>query len=797
LKRSLFFCTVSLLAGIYSAYFIPDIFPFFLFIGLAFLFFISSLVIKKGRLPFFLIMFFLVGAFGLQFANDVTRRPLFPYLNEYITVVADCIKEPVYDEENEKYTVTARIRKVTFLKKEKELNETVLLTVKNGDIVPQFGESFSAVCLLRIPQDAMNRGGFDYALYLKSKGIFFRGAIEPGTVRVGELFSLSLTDRIYQLNLICSGNIGEHMPKTGAALLQAVALGNKTNITDEYSEKLQIAGLSHMTAVSGMHVTSLMSFLNAVCKLFKRSRYKYIGILGGILLLFMLFTGITPSVVRATAMGLMVLIGYMFRRRADYMTSLGMAAVILVLCNPLVAFDAGFILSFGAMLGILLFADSITGYLIHWFRLQDKKGTISRLCVGLLSCISVSFSAQLTLFPLMSLIYGYISLWGFVTNILISWVAPFLLIGGLLISFLHFIHPFLAELSTYGAYPFVKLFSGTVLFFGGMPKSLYSVASFSLFGCYCYGLGLFAFHKVLRKKFTKAVVPIVGLVVLVLIYPVLSPNKQEQAKVTFINVGQGDCALVELPNDIHILIDAGGTPEHQDSFDVGKQIVLPYLRKKGINNLDYVVASHPHEDHIQGIGSIMEYLAVEELMIPIGFDENELGAELIQKAKDEGAGIITMGAGDYIRFSEHGILRVLMPSTAVIETMEDENNKSLILWLQYYEHTVLFTGDMSEDEETELLKRKLPPEGATIMKVAHHGSKNSTSEALLQWAKPEYAFIPCGKNKVGHPADEVLKRLADFDTSVYRADRDKDVCFILDESGIVSIRKGGKDYDEN
>lgn len=790
MKRSLFFCTVSLLAGIYSAYFFSDVFPFLILAGLALILFISSLLIRKGKVLFFLLIFFLVGAFCLRFANDVTRRPLFPYLNEYITLTAECVEEPTYNEVSEKYTIVARVRQAAFLKEQKEINETVMLTVKQGETVPQFGDSFSAVCLLYIPQDAMNRGGFDYALYLKSKGIFFRGTVEPDTVNIKGSFPLTVADRMYQLNRQCSRQIANYVPATGAALLQAVALGNKTNLTGDYEENLQVSGLSHLTSVSGMHVTALMSLLYALCKLFKRSRYKYIGILGSIMLLFMLFTGATPSVVRATVMGLSVLVAYLFRRRADYLTSLGIAAAILVLCNPLVAFDGGFILSFGAMLGFILFAELITGSLVRLFGLQDREGMLSRLCVGMISIVSANFSVQIMLFPLMSIMYGYISLWGFITNILIAWVAPFLLVGGLLIGFMGFIHPVPAAGVSYGVYPFVKLFNGVVTFFGERPEGLYTVAAFSLFGTYCYGLGLFVLHNVLRKKFKRVIVPLVSLLILGLLYLPLKGHNKEQAKVTFINVGQGDCALLELPDDIDILIDAGGIPAYQGDFDVGKQIVLPYLRKKGINDLDYIMASHPHEDHILGIDSVMEYLPVANIMVPIGFDENELGAALLDTAQDKGTNIVTATKGDYIRFSEHCMVQVLMPGEAELAMMEDENNTSMVLWFKIYDHTILFTGDMATEEEKELLKGKLPSEGAQILKVAHHGSRDSTSEALLAWAKPVYAYIPCGKNQFGHPADEVLERLSACGTTVYRADVDKDVCFVLSELGIETIRKG-------
>ncbi len=797
MKRSLFFCIAALLAGVYVAYFRPDVLLVVWLFFILFVLFVSLFFTKRGRLPFFMLLCFLVGAFYLQNANDLANRPLYSYLNEYITITADVVEKPVYDEEDETHTITAMVHQVSFLHETAELEEKVQLTVPAGEAVPAFGETFTAVVLFYIPQENMNQGGFDYALYLKTKKIYFKGTVESGTVEIVGTFPLGIKEKIYQFNDRCAQVLTKYFPREAASVLQAVSLGNKSMMSQEMKDSLQISGLSHVTAVSGMHVTSLVSFLYLLFKLLKRNQYKFIWLTGGVILFFMLFTGATPSVVRASIMGLFVLFAYLFYREADPLTSLAVAAGILVFYNPMIAFDAGFILSFAATLGILLFADGIIHHLLRLFRLKGRKGWLASVLRGLVSVIAITVSSYLMMLPISAWIFGYVSLWGFMTSCLVTILAPVILVVGLLVSILGLIHPFLAVLPAGFGYLFVKLFLGIIYFFGENTAELKTVASFSLFGLYVYGLFLFLVYSLLYKRFKHCIVLALSLTFLLFASLLVNRLAGPEVKVTFINVGQGDCALLQLPGHVNVLIDGGGTPAYQGNFDVGKQIVLPYLRKHGIRKLDYVIASHPHEDHINGLFSILDYMKVETLVIPPYFDEKEQGAMLLEKAQQKVALVQTVDAGDKIELAPDCAFWVLVPDENCFEIMEEENDRSLVAQFSFLNHTVLFMGDAEEEAEAYLTEMYWPLENTKILKVAHHGSDNSSGEEFLQWANPEYAYIPCGRNSFGHPGEETLERLAAQGTVVYRADQDKDVTFTLDKEGIRSIRKGGKAYDED
>ena len=341
IKRSLFFCTAALLSGVYMAYFAPDSIPLVLCIYLLLVFFVALFFTKRGAFLFFALLMFLMGAFRMQAALDVTRRPLHPFLNEYVTVTADLIKEP---ERKEGYAVLyAELTSVSFLGKTLPLQEKVRLTVGGKENIPAFGDSFEAICLFSLPKEADNWGDFDYQLYLKSQKIYFTGKVEAGTLHKTGQFSLGLTERLYQLNRHCFRLLERRMPQEAAAVLQAMALGDTSGFTDDFRDNLKVSGLSHVTAVSGMHVSTLVSMLYILFSVLGQNRYKFIWLTGGVIIFFMLFTGASPSVVRAAIMGIMTLLAYIFFRREDKLTSLGVAAAVIVMLNPPAALHTGFL----------------------------------------------------------------------------------------------------------------------------------------------------------------------------------------------------------------------------------------------------------------------------------------------------------------------------------------------------------------------------------------------------------------------------------------------------------------------
>lgn len=788
MKRTLFFCMSALLAGIYTAHFIPELISV-LFLGSLSFFLLVISLFKRETVPYLaVVLCFLFGALYLQSVARVEKRPLYGYVNEYVTVTGDVIEEVEINDKGSA-TIVAEILHLSFLQDEVNIKEKVRLWIPAGEKMPAFGERFSAVCLLSIPNSKGNSSGFDYRLYLQSKEIFFSGEVEPGTMNVTGRFTLSPTQWIYQLNRCCSRTISRILPEEAAAVLSAVALGDKTTMPDELYEHLQTSGLSHMTAVSGMHVTTFLTTVYVLLSLLKRNKYKFLFPICGIILLFMLFTGASPSVVRASLMSVLALVSYLFYRKEDSLTSLGFSAGVIALYNPFSVFDTGFILSFGATLGILLFAKPMTERMLSLFRLKGKKGFWAKSVIGVVTTFCVTLSVQLFLIPIVSTLHGDVSIWCFVTNMLAAPILPFLLVCGLLIGFLGLIHPWVAHPVTWFTYPFIKIFLLIVHSFGKLTFGVITLGSFGLFGMYVYVVGLTSFHRLLYKKYLQtALISISCLLLLVcgLFVFIAFPR----AQVSFINVGQGDSTLVKLPKNVTMLVDGGGAAYETD-YDVGEEVVLPYLQKEGVRKLGYVVATHPHQDHIGGLFAVLEEMPVENLLVPIGFDKEPLGKALLQKAKEKGTQVRYLASGDEVKFYDDVCIKVLMPSEKWLLKAENDNDHSLVFQLCYGENSVLFMGDLEKAGEEWLMKTS-SLEQVAVLKVGHHGSASATGEALLQKTRPRYAYISCGKNSFGHPSGEVLGRFSHSGTIVFRADEDLDVTFIFNKKEIQSIQKGGK-----
>ncbi len=790
MKRILFFCMAALLAGIYTAHFIPDSISV-LFLSILALIFLVLACFKKPMLPyFFIIVCFLAGGLYLQSAEPVEKRPMHSYVGEYVTIYGDVVEEPQIDEGDGTATIVARVQHLSFLQDEIDVKERVRLTVPAGKKALSFGDSFSAVCLLSVPNTSQNSGAFDYQLYLKSKQIFFTGRVERGTLEKTGTFPLSPAEQLYRLNRKCGQAISAVLPKEPASVLRAVALGDKSTMPDSLYDALKISGLSHMTAVSGMHVTTLLTAIYILLSLLKRNKYKFFLPVCAVILLFMLFTGASPSVVRATIMSSLALVSYVFYRKEDSLTSLGLSAGIIAAINPFAVFDVGFILSFGATLSILLFAGPLQERLFVWLHLEGRRSFWIKGLQGIVAIFSVTFSVQLFLLPILSVLFSYVSLWCFIANVLAAPVLSVLLVGGLLIGFLGLLHPWLSLPIVGFVYPFVKFFLLIVYGFGKLDFGVITLGAFSLFGFYLYGVLLISLHGLLKKQYRQMMVT--GFCVPILLFCMLVAYLAfPKAEVTFINVGQGDCTLLQLPKGVTVLVDGGGL-EYDSDYDVGTEVVLPYLQKEGIRKLTYMVASHPHRDHIGGLETVMEEMPVETLLVPIGFEGSADGAAFIQMAKEKGIRVVTLSSGDVQALGKNSHLEVLMPDEAWVHESENENDLSLVFRFCYGQNTVLFMGDLEEDGEAYLTERHPRSLSATILKAGHHGSADSTSEAFLECAKPRYVYIPCGKNHFGHPSVHVLARLSKHDATVFRADEDLDVTFVLNKKEVQSIKKGGK-----
>jgi len=551
-----------------------------------------------------------------------------------------------------------------------------------------------------------------------------------------------------------------------------------------YSE-LKRSGLSHVAAVSGMHLSYIVLLLSAFCKLLRMKKRTFSFFIIIFSFCFMLLTGMTPSVVRATIMIFCIYSGNLLIRRSDSLTSLGLAALIIVIPNPYIAFNSSFLLSFLATAGILIISSPLEKLLTPEFiRSSDKW--ISKIIKYVLSIVCMSISAQLLTTPLVSLFFGEISLWAIPANLMIAPLLPFILAIGFIFCLVSIIY---APLSMYAVRALSVLISGArciISFFGNLDVGIIHFSNPQPLFIFIYTLVVILILILLFKKWRYIMYPCAILFVAVIFATVQCIYPQSIAQVRFVNVGQGDCTLITLPKNITILIDGGLSYTGEDGSD--SSAASSYLVRNGIRHINFMVATHANSDHTSGLISIMNECKVDTLFIPPTFPFGTTSDALINKAKENDVKICTLSTGDSFSFEQDISLTALLPDNHLVSEKASQNNSSLVLKLNLFNTSFLLTGDIEEGAERYMIKLLSGDVlDADVLKVSHHGSKTSTTEQFVRAVSPEFAVVSVGKNSYGCPSGEVLDRLNRSGATVFRTDLNRDIIFTLTSYGISNI----------
>lgn len=287
-----------------------------------------------------------------------------------------------------------------------------------------------------------------------------------------------------------------------------------------------------------------------------------------------------------------------------------------------------------------------------------------------------------------------------------------------------------------------------------------------------------------KKHKLKILVTIITVIILLngIIYVT-----DKNLKIYFVDVGQGDCTLIQTHEKKNILIDGGGS--EFVSFDVGESILLPYLLNRGINKIDYMMISHFDSDHIGGLFYIMENLKVDNIIISRQGKNSENFKKFIQIISEKQINLIIVKRGDYVKIDDTSYFEILFPEEKQISD-NVLNNNSIVAKFVSSNVTMLFTGDIEEIAEKRLgeLYRNTNKLQADIIKVAHHGSKTSSTLSFLELVNPQIALIGVGAdNNFGHPNEGVLERIKKLGTQIYRTDQTGEVSIVIDKKGNVKI----------
>ncbi|OUQ80233.1 DNA internalization-related competence protein ComEC/Rec2 [Flavonifractor sp. An100] len=597
--------------------------------------------------------------------------------------------------------------------------------------------------------------------YYTAKGIFLRGETY-GELNINRPDHIPVRYWAAVFSKALKSGVDTVFPEDIAPMIRALVTGNRENLTDSFTTSLQRTGLSHTVAVSGMHLAFLAGM---AVQLFGRSRRSA----GAVCLLVLLFCGVagnTPSVIRAAVMVWMLQLAPLVDRERDSFTSLALALLLLLLHNPFAAANIGLQLSFGAVAGILLVSDPIQVRLMALFRLDHRpkekwKYWVIQVPRFLVSTFASTMGASVLTIPLVAIHFRSVSLISPLANLLTLWAVAILFGVGLLLGTLGILLP---GVSAVLAIPFTSLaryLDWVVELLGRLPMAAIPLDSFYyqawvVYLCLLIGCGL------LLNKEGRWIIPACGGTVALCTAMLFTLVAFRSGAMTaaVLDVGQGQSVLLRT-GDYLALVDCGG-----DSMDNAGDIAADYIQAAGRSSLDFLILTHYHEDHANGVSQLLQRMQVSQLILPDVEEESPLRQEIITLAREKGVPITFLREDTRFHWGTSGELTLLAP----LGQGTDTNELGLTVLASAGNFDVLITGDMGGEVEHLLLEHTELPD-LELLVAGHHGSATSTTQELLQAVTPDMTAISVGEhNLYGHPAQETLERLAQSGTEIYRTD---------------------------
>ena len=690
-----------------------------------------------------------------------------------------------------------------------------------------------------------NPGLFDYSLYLKSKDISNEEQYEQSKSETNAAFDnetaeeAPLDSMLAAVSSFCGKVFDKSLSEHDAGIYKAVILGDKSDMDENVRDLYQDAGIAHLLAVSGLHVSMIGAGLYELLHRKLNAKHSAVAV-SMVLFFYMLMTGASGSVIRAVIMLIMSIAAIVCGRNYCMTTAISVSAIIIMMYRPYMIFTSGFQLSFGAVASISLISQNIirkTENLIEnsnkTEKLREKrdaeqglskksfsgslglklpqgfKKSISRKnrLPRILNAFIVSASIQLGTLPLIAYHFYKFPVYGILLNFIVVPLLAAVLVSGIALiavsSILSLIGSMIPSLP---GVSFAATAARTAVVFAAAPGhyvlKLYEVlssASLRLpYASVCIGrpgmLSIILYYVLLtaviiwflRPRFVKRAGAYISLAAaafsMICISGILRYREAEDFYVMAVDVGQGDCFLIK--NGRHYILSDGGSSSRKN---IGKNVIESVLLSRGISEFDAVCVSHADADHINGIEYLLSdesFPKIDALVLPEAARNDEAYDELRRLNKGK---TVYPKAGELIAADRDMSLKCIYSGF----DCEDRNRDSLVFLLKKGEFTMLFTGDTTAEDEAVFTDEAYLKEhgiselgkenGLTVLKAAHHGSRTSNSEELFMSLRPRLVLISCGKNnRYGHPNEEVTERIKEHGAKLLRTDISGAVILYLD-----------------
>ncbi|MFA5810899.1 MAG: DNA internalization-related competence protein ComEC/Rec2 [bacterium] len=638
------------------------------------------------------------------------------------------------------------------------------------------------------PREFKNEGSFSYRRYLMVQGIAATGFAAGKVEILGGSRASFVSRALRSARIRVARSIDRAIVPPARAIVAAMAVGSRDDFTPDLQEAFSQAGLSHLIAISGLNVGYVALFIYLLARatlglfpwLLVRVPLPRIAALVTMpaAWAYVFFTGGAISAIRAALMLTVYLAGVIFSWRQDLITTIAASAIIIIAYSPLSVLDVSFQLSILAVLGMALMVPQLQRFL----GAENKREGFARKALAWMAAMfAVSLAATLSTAPLIAYHFKFVSAVGLIANtvgvpLTGLMLQPVIMAATAVAIYSPDAAAMLWAMSGWSADLLIWL-ARTAADYGAPMVGRFAPTPAEALLAYA-ALAAIIFWKRLPGK--RAVAAMLAMLFSFdAAYWQVAPRFDRNLSVTFFDVGQGDAALVRFPGGRTLLIDGGGL--RGSEFDVGKNVLAPALWRMGVHHIDWVVLTHPHQDHYGGLGYIAERFSpaliwTNGLSAPV--DEKEQWDTFVSRLAEAHVPMVFVEEGSTEFNVEGSSLRILRQRVPE----KDVNDTSLAVIASVGDHRFIFMGDLSSRGEASLLADQ-GDLTADVLKVGHHGSRDASSSAFLDAVRPAIAVIPAGEqNRYGFPHRETLARLGAVGARIYRTGRD----------GTVTVKSDGE-----
>ncbi len=730
------------------------------------LFLVWGIITKKLDLAILVIIAsFAVAAVSYVYSVSACSHKTINYINRYATLQGTAISVAEKSETSDNYRYVFKVKSITDRNGEKKTDESIILTTPDKW---RCGDSLEIKGIIKDLPKQMNENGFDAAKYYKSQGIFAR-IYSKDVKRIDKIPVVSPYMLAELVNEKIDSIIYRYYEGDGAALLSAIITGNKHHFSPEYDDILVRTAYKRVLHPAHLHIFIITFFIGLFSGVVHK-KYRDIFTIA-IFIIYAILQCANIGFVRClicAALG----IYYKIRYGSSFLPdSIAVVVIFCVITMPTILFNGAFVLS-------------IASGMVSWAFIPYTMKKLRRVPkpLRLTSAAMLVFAVVMT--PLVAYYFSGLCIYSFFTPFLTAPVVALILVIApvtLVVQVIFGTAPIL------GAYLniAVRFLYKIPIIIEGLPFSYISIAKPSLTFIIMFLCVVFAVYYLIKARRLHVLIYSAAATGLGIALVIMTAMRIGTAEFMFVNVAQGDGSVIHVPFKETVIIDGGGGNAWSD-YNSGEALFVPYLEAKGVNHIEAAIVSHYHKDHAEGIISTIRRIKTDYIFAPPVKDEDneamkELAEEIRRTAEETGAKLCYITEDTRLIFKSGLTVDIYAHN---ISAVYDENDTSLPVKIQYGEFSALYTGDMTDSAERRFIARA--DAEADVLKVAHHGSRNSTCEEFLKAVNPTYSVISCGEdNAYNHPHAQTLLRLKS--TAILRTDEMGDIRICARKNGACRI----------